>query len=233
MATRPHVDRLRAQLRAAAARVGEQIVDQRPRAGGAGGDVIDVLAIGVAEPLGGPLLEQFGEAGDRAQWLAEVVRSDVGELLEVLVGGAQLGVDRLELGPRRASAARSRRDARITAERRHPPWHPRADAGRGSTSAKTVSPAPVHQARHRLPGPSGDRLLIRRVAPEGARDHRARQPRRPGRDRVGRHPARRGDLGRLDSQVAVVDVGDEQADLVALARRAPVGRAQQAQRRRA
>ena len=73
------------------ARVGEQVLDQRVHA-------LAALAR-VAEQLGGvrrqrgavAALEQREEAGDRGQRLAQVVRDDRGEALELGVGALELG----------------------------------------------------------------------------------------------------------------------------------------------
>jgi hypothetical protein len=63
--------------------VGEQVVDQRLHALGAVHGELDVLVGPGVELAGVTPLEQLGEARHLAQRLLQVVRSDVGELLEL------------------------------------------------------------------------------------------------------------------------------------------------------
>ena len=80
----------------------------------------DVLPGLVVELVGVLPLEQLAEVGDLAQRLGEVVRGDVGELLEVGVGAGQLGARAAGAGAGRARSARSGRPAgpRITSTSR-------------------------------------------------------------------------------------------------------------------
>ena len=69
---------------------GEQVVDQRLHALGAVDREPDVFGTAFVELVAVPLLEQLAERRDLAQRLLQVVRGDVGELLEFGVGPPQL-----------------------------------------------------------------------------------------------------------------------------------------------
>ena len=88
-------------LHAPDARERQQVVDQVLHAGRAVDGEPDVLVGARVELPAVALLQQLAEARDLAQRLLEVVRGDVGELLELGVGAAQVGLghaQRLELG---------------------------------------------------------------------------------------------------------------------------------------
>ena len=81
--------------RAPHAREGEQIVDQDLHPLGPVDGEVDVLIRAVIELPGVAALERLAEAGHLAQRFLQIVRGDVGELLEVGVGSLEL--DRLVL----------------------------------------------------------------------------------------------------------------------------------------
>ena len=85
------VDGLGRALGAAGARVGEQVLDQRPHPGGALDGVVDERVGVVVELAVVAAAQQLQVAGDHPQRLGEVVRGDVGELRELGVGALELG----------------------------------------------------------------------------------------------------------------------------------------------
>ena len=87
-------------------REGQQVVDQHLHALGAVDGEGDVLDAALVELVAVALLEQLAERGDLAQRLLQVVRGDVGELLEFGVGPAQFDGLFVQLGAR-PSATRS------------------------------------------------------------------------------------------------------------------------------
>ena len=84
-------------VRAADARQRQQVGDQRLHPLGAVDGEADVLPRLVVELRSVLALEQLAEVGDLAQRFGQVVRGDVGELLEVGVRAGQLGARRLDL----------------------------------------------------------------------------------------------------------------------------------------
>ena len=93
------VDGDEALARAADTAEGEQVVDQQLHALGAVDGEGDVLVGALVELAAVALLEQLAEARHLAQRLLQVVRRDVGELLEVGVGPGELGGPALEPAP--------------------------------------------------------------------------------------------------------------------------------------
>lgn len=69
--------------------VGEQVVDQDLHALGAVDGEVDVLLGPVVQLVAVPLVEQLAEGRDLAQRFLQIVRGDVGELLQLGVGAAQ------------------------------------------------------------------------------------------------------------------------------------------------
>ncbi len=69
---------------------GQQVVDQPLHPLGAVHGEVDVLPAAVVELVGVALLQELAERRDLAQRLLQVVRGDVGELLELGVGAQQL-----------------------------------------------------------------------------------------------------------------------------------------------
>ena len=83
------------------AREREQVVDQVLHPPRAVDGEADVLVGALVELAAVALLEQLAEARDLAQRLLQVVRGDVGELLELGVGALEVflgGLQRLQLG---------------------------------------------------------------------------------------------------------------------------------------
>lgn len=78
---------------------GQQVVDEHLHAVGAVDGEGDVLVGALVELLAVAPLEELGEAGDLAQGLLEVVRGDVGELLQFGVGPPEVGRLLVELLP--------------------------------------------------------------------------------------------------------------------------------------
>ena len=78
----------------------EQVVDQVLHPAGAVDGELDVAVGALVELARVAPLEHLGEARDLAQRLLQVVRGDVGELLELLVGALELArlVDQRALG---------------------------------------------------------------------------------------------------------------------------------------
>ena len=87
----------------------EQVVDQLLHPLGAVDGELDVLVGALVELAAVAALEQLAEAGDLAQRLLQVVRGDVGELLELGVRARELARLRLEARSRARSTPRARR----------------------------------------------------------------------------------------------------------------------------
>ena len=101
---------------------GEQVVDQHLHAFGAVDGEPDVFGAALVELVAVPLLQQLAEGGDLAQRLLQIVRRDIGELLEFGVGPAQLlglFVQR-RLAP--TATPRVRRRSAAACPRRRPRW---------------------------------------------------------------------------------------------------------------
>ncbi len=145
----------------------EQVVDQHLHPLGPVHGELDVLVGLLVELAAVAALQQLAEAGDLAQRLLQVVRGDVGELLE-------LGVGALQLGRVLRPAPRS------------PPAPPTAPAGCAAASMFTsaarprISRGPVwaHLVAEVAVG-DPPRLARRARAPGGSRWRAARWPARP------------------------------------------------------
>ena len=110
----------------------QQVVDEHLHALGAVDGECDVLDAALVELVAVALLEQLAERRDLAQRFLQVVRGDVGELLEFGVGASQFDGLLVERAPeplgtrrvrRRFAAACSRRRSRC----RECPWAPAGD----------------------------------------------------------------------------------------------------------
>ena len=106
------VDELALALDAADPREGEQVVDQRLHALGAVDGEVDVLLAALVELPRVAALEHLAEARHLAQRLLEVVRGDVGELLELGVGALERRGLLLDLRLGRADGLEVAHDAR-------------------------------------------------------------------------------------------------------------------------
>ena len=91
------VHRLHRVALATHAREGEQVVDQHLHPLGAVAGELDVLVGALVELAGVAALQQLAEARHLAQRLLQVVRGDVGELLEVGVRARELAAAAVEL----------------------------------------------------------------------------------------------------------------------------------------
>ena len=97
----------------------EQVVDERLHPLRAVDGELDVLVRALVELAAVAALEHLGEARDLAQRLLQVVRGDVGELLELLVGALELlRPARSAPAPPRAARRPRRRSARASPRRR-------------------------------------------------------------------------------------------------------------------
>ena len=103
----------------------QQVVDQGAEAAAGLDQVVDVLAALVAQRRGVVLGQEVAERLQRAQRLLEVVRDDVGEVLQFLVDAAQLVVglsnsSALAAGREPGGCARSGRGRRCASGRSGP-----------------------------------------------------------------------------------------------------------------
>ena len=192
----------------------EQVVDQHLHALGAVDGELDVLVGPRVELAAVALLQQLAEARDLAQRLLQVVRGDVGELLELGVGALQLRAAWAGDGVRRArSRAAPARCARASRRSRSPSRAisrgPRTGRPRLELTAGDSSRLP------RQPRSGGYRRPQAQARAQGCRDPRPRRirlafsasaalfswpRRRAGRVHVGLEPATR---ARSASKVAL------------------------------
>ena len=138
------------------AREREQVVDQHLHPLGAVDGEVDVLLAALVELVGVARLQRLAEARDLAQRLLQVVRGDVGELLE-------LGVRALQLERLLPRAARAR-PRRLRARRRS------ARASRRSRApSSTISRGPAVRRSGLANSPAATRArFARRAASAGA-----------------------------------------------------------------
>ena len=192
----------------------QQVVDHPLHPPRAAGDEADhLVGLGVELALVAAR-EHRREGADRAQRRGEVVRGDVGEVLELGVGAPQLGGQRLLLGDARAASSR-RRGAR---RRRGSTWRARtpnaapyqvasrqvleqqtpysavasdatATAPRGGAPARRRrATGPRHSTQEGRGGEPGERAT--RPAPRAAKRQRPRAVQRAQRDAVAPRRAR-------------------------------------------